>query len=61
MEALPGRIEKLESEQAELTGRLGDPTFFKQGGAEVARATQRLEVIEADLAVAYARWTELEG
>jgi ATP-binding cassette subfamily F protein uup len=61
LEALPSRIEKLESEQAELTGRLGDPTFFKQGGAEVSRATQRLEVIEADLAVAYARWTELEG
>lgn len=61
LEALPARIETLEKEQGELTGRLADPAFFKQGGAEVARATQRLEVIEADLAKAYARWTELEG
>jgi ATP-binding cassette subfamily F protein uup len=61
LEALPGRIEALEKEQGELTGRLADPAFFKQGGAEVSRATQRLEKIEAELAAAYARWTELEG
>ena len=61
LEALPGRIEALEKEQGELTGRLADPAFFKQGGAEVGRATQRLEKIESELAAAYARWTELEG
>ncbi len=61
LEALPKKIEALESEQATLTAKLADPTFFKQGGADVAKATARLQEIEAELAVAYARWTELEG
>ncbi|HWL17312.1 MAG TPA: ATP-binding cassette domain-containing protein [Opitutus sp.] len=60
LEALPKKIESLEAEQAELTARLGDAEFFKRGGAEVAKATARLEEIEADLAAAYARWSELE-
>ncbi|MEY4090483.1 MAG: hypothetical protein RJB55_2754, partial [Verrucomicrobiota bacterium] len=40
---------------------LADPTFFRTAGAEVSRATARLAEIEAELAKAYARWTELEG
>ena len=60
LEALPKRIEQLETEQAELTARLGDAEFFKKGGAEVTRATARLEEIEKELAAAYARWGELE-
>jgi ATP-binding cassette subfamily F protein uup len=61
LEALPARIEKLETEQTQLTERLGDAEFFKKGGAEVSKATTRLETIEKELAVAYARWSELEG
>jgi ATPase components of ABC transporters with duplicated ATPase domains len=60
LEALPKRIEQLETEQAELTARLGDAEFFKQGGAEVAKATARLSEIEAEIAAAYERWGELE-
>jgi ATP-binding cassette subfamily F protein uup len=61
LEALPKRIEVLEAEQATLTAKLADPTFFKTAGAEVARATGRLQEIETELATAYARWSELEG
>ncbi len=61
LEALPKRIEKLETEQAELTATLADPAFFKKGGAEVSKATARLHEIEAELAAAFARWGELEG
>ncbi|HYD84335.1 MAG TPA: ATP-binding cassette domain-containing protein [Opitutus sp.] len=61
LEALPKRIESLETEQAALTGTLADPAFFKKGGAEVAKATTRLHEIEAELAAAFARWGELEG
>ncbi len=61
LEALPKRIEALEAEQATLTAKLADPAFFKTAGAEVARATGRLQEIEAELATAYARWSELEG
>jgi len=60
LEALPGKIEALETEQLKLTALLADPTFFKKAGPEVAKATTRLQEIEAELAAAYARWAELE-
>jgi ATP-binding cassette subfamily F protein uup len=61
LEALPKKIEMLEAEQTTVTERLADPAFFKKGGADVAKATTRLHEIEAELAAAYARWSELEG
>jgi ATP-binding cassette subfamily F protein uup len=61
LEALPAKIEELEGEQAKLTTTLADPAFFKKGGADVSRATTRLTEIEAELAVAYARWSKLEA
>jgi ATP-binding cassette subfamily F protein uup len=61
LEALPKKIEVLEAEQTTVTERLADPAFFKKGGADVAKATTRLHEIEAELAAAYARWSELEG
>jgi len=60
LEALPGKIEALETEQLKLTAMLADPTFFKKAGPEVAKATTRVQEIEAELAAAYARWAELE-
>ncbi len=60
LELLPGRIEALEAEQLKRTAMLADPVFFKQGGAEISRATTRLGEIEAELATCYARWAELE-
>jgi ATP-binding cassette subfamily F protein uup len=61
LEALPRKIEVLEAEQAELTGKLADPVFFKTAGAEVGNASRRLQEIEAEVAAAYARWSKLEG
>jgi hypothetical protein len=61
LEALPARLEALEKEQSELTTRMADPAFFKGGGPEVARAAARLPEVEAEIAAAYARWTDLEG
>jgi len=60
LDALPKKIESLEAEQAKLTETLADPAFFKKPAAEVAKATSRLHEIEAELAAAYARWSELE-
>ncbi len=60
-DALPKTIETLEAEQTQLTAKLSDPSFFKLPGAEVSKATARLEQIEAQLAAVYARWAELEG
>jgi ATP-binding cassette subfamily F protein uup len=61
LEALPKTIEILEAEQTAVTAKLADVEFFKKGGAEVSKATARLDQIEAELAKAYARWSELEG
>jgi ATP-binding cassette subfamily F protein uup len=61
LEALPKRIEVLETEQTALTAKLADSNFFRTGGAEVRQATTRLDEIEKELAGAFARWTELEG
>jgi ATP-binding cassette subfamily F protein uup len=57
---LPKKIEALETEQTKLTEILADPGFFKKAGSEVAKTTGRLHEIEAELASAYARWSELE-
>jgi ATP-binding cassette subfamily F protein uup len=60
LEALPKVIEKLETEQTNLTTKLADPHFFKKSPVEVTHATERLHEIESELAKAYARWSELE-
>jgi ATP-binding cassette subfamily F protein uup len=57
---LPGRIETLESEQAQLTAAMADPVFYQRDSAEIAQAANRLKEIEEELALAYQRWEELE-
>jgi len=61
LEALPGRIEALEAEQAALHGQLADPAFYKQAGDKVAAATSRLEALDALLKQSYERWEFLES
>jgi len=60
LEALPGRIEALESEQTRLHARLADPVFYRKGSEEIAAARQRAEAVVAELEAAYRRWEELE-
>ncbi len=61
LEALPGTIERLEAEQANIFAALGDPGIYKRLGATVPGLKARLGEIETELAAAYARWEELEG
>jgi ATP-binding cassette subfamily F protein uup len=61
LEKLPARIEALEKEQAELTAKLADPAFYKSQAAKFAEVKARLETVEREHAVAFARWEELEG
>ncbi|HXH03836.1 MAG TPA: ATP-binding cassette domain-containing protein [Candidatus Competibacteraceae bacterium] len=61
LELLPGRIEQLEAEQAELSARTSDPVFYKGDPAEQARVLGRLSALEAELEAAYARWEALEN
>jgi len=61
LEALPARIEELETEQARLHGLLADPELYRGDGAEVARIREDLGQVEADLETVYTRWEELEN
>ncbi len=58
---LPAQIEKLETEQAALTAKLGDVTIYRKDPAGAAAAKKRLDEIEAEHATAFARWEELEA
>ncbi len=55
LDTLPARIEALEQEQTELTAKLGDPIFYKTGGAKFAEVKARLEAVEREHATAFAR------
>ncbi len=61
LEALPGLIETLETEQAGLVETLSDPQFYQQEGGAVAAARSRLEELETALHTAYRRWEALEA
>ena len=61
LETLPARIESLEKEQAELTAKLADPAFYKKEAAKFAEVKGRLDALEREHAVAFARWEELEA
>jgi ATP-binding cassette subfamily F protein uup len=61
LEAIPGRIEALEAEQARLHAAVGAPDFYKRT-AEEARAVQaRLEQIEQELEGLLRLWDDLES
>ncbi len=60
LETLPPKIEALEKEQAELTAQLADPAFYKKEAARFAEVKKRLETVEKEHAIAFARWEELE-
>jgi ATP-binding cassette subfamily F protein uup len=60
LEELPGRIETLEQEQAQLYEKMTDEAFYRDDGNEVARAKARLGELEKLLKNAYGRWEELE-
>jgi ATP-binding cassette subfamily F protein uup len=57
---LPGRIETLETQAAELRARFADPDVYREGAAAIKALQEQLNVSEANLAAAYARWEALE-
>ena len=61
LEALPEQIAQLEEEQAGIQKQLDDPEFFKKTWQKTQKATQRLEVLEAELLEAYTQWEELDA
>ena len=61
LEALPGRIEKLEQEQKGLYEQMATPEFYRSPGDRISRARARVEELKQELEGAYERWEELES
>jgi len=61
LEQLPARIEQLEAEIAKRTDTMNDPSFYQQDNAAIQQANDALAKAQAELDLAYARWSELEG
>ncbi len=57
---LPERIDQAEQRVAGLTAKLGDPSIYAGGNAEVAAVNRELEAARAESERLTARWEELE-
>ncbi len=60
LDELPGRIEALEAEQAELNALIGGTELYTQGAGRIQEVTNRAAAIEDELMVLLERW-ELLG
>ena len=60
-DALPARIEALETEQRALGDAIADPAFYKEPAAAIDAALERAQRIEAELAALYERWDALDS
>jgi ATP-binding cassette subfamily F protein uup len=60
LEALPARIESLESEQAALNARVAGPEFYKEAPDAIRAALARAADLHREIADAYDRWHTLE-
>jgi ATP-binding cassette subfamily F protein uup len=61
LQALPARIEALETEQSELQLRMAQADFYRQPAATITSALERLEALENELEECYGRWQLLES
>ena len=61
LDALPARIEALETEQRILQARIAGGDFYKEGADAIAAALARQDAVHEELLQAYARWDELES
>ena len=60
-DALPARIEELESAKAALDAQVADPAFYSQDRDRVRETLARVPQLTAEIDAAYARWAELEA
>jgi len=61
LDALPAKIEQLETEQAQLQADIGDPGFYQQSHEQVNVVLERLQSIEEELEICFKRWETLES
>ena len=61
LNALPAKIEALESKQAELSERLADPLLYQRKDGEFQRLEQELNELHHTIEKSMARWVELDA
>ena len=61
LDALPQKIETLETRIAELGATMQEPTFYQQDSAHIVALNNELAALQVELDAAYARWQELDA
>ncbi|MCW8928305.1 MAG: ABC transporter ATP-binding protein, partial [Gammaproteobacteria bacterium] len=61
LDALPKRIEALETALEVLHSEMAAPEFYQQDGAVIAETKDKLERLETEMAEAFERWEALEA
>ena len=61
LDALPARIEALETEQTQLHAMVNDAGFYQQPEDQINATLERLEAIARELVTCYERWGILEA
>ncbi len=60
-QALPDRIQSLETEHANLAAEIAAPAFYQRDAATIAAGINHLKDLELAIEQAYRRWEELES
>jgi ATP-binding cassette subfamily F protein uup len=61
LDALPQKIETLETRIAALGATMQEPTFYQQDSAAIVAFNNELTALQVELDAAYARWQELDA
>jgi ATP-binding cassette subfamily F protein uup len=61
LDGLPGRIEKLETEQRSLTAVISESGFYQHDKDTIQATLARLEKVNSELEAIFERWAELES
>ncbi|MBM4864455.1 ABC transporter ATP-binding protein [Vibrio parahaemolyticus] len=61
LEALPAKLEQLESDIETLQEQVNDPEFFAKSVEQTQPVLEQLAALEQELEIAFERWEELEA
>jgi ATP-binding cassette subfamily F protein uup len=61
LEAMPARIQTLETEQAQIGARLAEPALYSRAPDEINELQKRYAAVEEELTACLNRWEELEA
>ncbi|HCH1010545.1 TPA: ABC transporter ATP-binding protein [Vibrio parahaemolyticus] len=61
LEALPAKLEQLESDIETLQEQVNDPEFFSKPVEQTQPVLEQLAAVEQELEIAFERWEELEA